>query len=633
MNPKEINRESGPMFEILLLPNWARRSQQDQEDYGVDYEIELMTPEDKATGFIFKVQLKGTSAATYDKSGQLVFSEASVERFKYYISELRIPLVFVVCDVATGDCFWTKVQGNRQLESDLNDAAAKNQKTFTIKFPAARKLLKNEETSSQIVEAVESALETITLRGLQAISPASVRDHIGHEPDIEAAEKQFRLFAGLAATESIRKMVQAGDFDNASKKASGLLESESESPGVRLLGGLSLVHTYNVQLRRSGAPDATMNAAKVKLGIASRMLPISRQKGCETRMKRYVRIYTRAARMNLNGQVALALAVSEQVQARQKETMAGPITHLHRLQVSALVSKDFFRLRDALYRLGEKGLFSVMPYALAEIAEGILPFVSSLRILGRSDLADAYVNALFDFLPFCVGVVRRFDGESDIAEILNSLGMRFVGLADASDKASMPDLLKRFEQALEGNPPLKCLGLVQSGLRNLVGEIQADSQAQAKPTMDQLRAYFAQQAAALGVDLSDPDDQIAQVVRIGLADLDPTRVMKNCQHIHVMTTSYGMPAEMLGLPTAGSKRVVCLKHGHSIETLSLDAAHESFAKAWPWEKDAIRCENCPDTIPHPDGWEWTEEWSAAQHAKYMELEKRHKSKSDDPSEA
>lgn len=122
------------------------------------------------------------------------------------------------------------------------------------------------------------------------------------------------------------------------------------------------------------------------------------------------------------------------------------------------------------------------------------------------------------------------------------------------------------------------------------------------------------------MDLSDPDDRIAQVVRIGLADLDPTRVMKNCQHIHVMTTSYGMPAEMLGLPTAGSKRVICLKHGHSIETLSLDAAYESFTKAWPWEKDAIRCENCPDTAPHPKEWEWTEEWSAAQHVKYLATE-------------
>lgn len=298
--------------------------------------------------------------------------------------------------------------------------------------------------------------------------------------------------------------------------------------------------------------------------------------------------------------------------------MAGPITQLQRLQVSALVSKDFFKLRDGLYRLGFQRHFSVMPYALCEIADGIVPFVSALRILARGDLADAYVNALFDFLPFCAGIIRRFNGETDIVEILNNLGMQFVGLADISDKSSMPGLLTRFEQALEGEPAFKCLNEVLAPLRKLIKEVQMESGAK-KPSMDELRAYFAQQAAALGIDMNDPNDRFAQIVKIGLEDLDPTRVAKNCQHIHVMTTSYGMPAEMLGLPTAGSKRIVCLKHGHSIETLRLDTAYETFAKVWPWDNNAIRCQNCPDKAPLPGGWGWSEEWQKQQAEIYARL--------------
>ena len=616
MNAKEINRESRRFFSSLMLPNWAERSQEDQEDYGVDCEIELMDSDDKATGFIFKVQLKGTSVATYDKAGQLVFSDASVERFKYYINELRIPLVFVVCDVAIGACFWARVQGNHQLEAALKDAIANNQKTFTIKFPASRMILKTEESSSLIVEAVESTLETITLRGLQAISPTSVLDHIGREPDIEATEKQFRLFAGIAATESIKKMVQLGDFKNASIKARNLLESAAETPGIRLLGGLCLVRARTVQLRRGGAPDAAMTSVRIKLGIASRMLRISRQKVCETRMKGFVRIFTRAARMQMNGLTALALGVSEKVQEHQMQTMSGPITRLHRLQISTLISKDFFKLRDALYRLGAKGLFSVMPYALVEIADGILPFVSSQRILGRADLADAYVNALFDFLPFCVGIIRRFDNENQIVEILDNLGMSFVAFADASNEGSMLEFLMRFERSLEGEPVFECRGVVMSALRKFVEETQSDLRSLGKPTLEELRAHFAKQAAALGIDLNDPDDKIAEVVRIGLKDIDPTRVVKNCHHIHVMITSRGMPAEMLGLPTAGFKRIVCLKHGHYAEALSLDNAYETFAEVAPWAPDQVCCENCPDKAPHPQGWTSSEEWLQQQAELY-----------------
>lgn len=608
------------MFEILLMRNWARRSQQDQEDYGVDYEIELMTPEDKATGFIFKIQLKGTSVAKYSESGQLVFSDASVERFKYYVTELRIPLVFVVCDVNTGDCFWTKVQGNRQLEGELNNAVSNSQKTFTIKFSTTQKLKKNEESSSQIIDAVGSALDAITLRGLQAISPSSVRDHIGHEPDIESAEKQFRLFAGLAATEAIRKMVRLGDFSNASKKAKDLLESESESPEVRMLGGLSLVHVGKAEFQHGGAPEAAMEAAKFKLGVASRMLEISRLKACPTKTKRYISLYTRAARMHINGRVAMALAISENTQALQGVTIAGPVTQLHRMQVSKLVSKDFFKLRDKLYRLGSQGYFSVMPYVLSEIAEGILPFLSALRILERENLADGYVNALFDFLPFCVKIVGKFNGKNDILEILNSLGIRFIGLASSSSKTSTAEMLSRFAMTLEGTPAFSDLDAILAPLQEFVKDLEARSNSRSKPSIDELRVYFAHQAAALGINLNDPNDRFAKIVKIGLDDLDPTRVVKNCQHIHVMTTSYGMPAQMLGLQTAGSKKIVCLKHGHSCESLTLDGAYETFAEVAPWAKDQICCENCPDKVCHPSGWTWSEEWHAEQHAKYQKFQ-------------
>lgn len=616
MNPKEINRESGPLFEGLLPSNWARRPQQDQEDYGVDYEIEPMTPGDKATGFIFKIQLKGTSTAKYDELGQLVFSEASVERFKYYINELRIPLVFVVCDIAAKECFWTKVQGNRQLESALREAVVKNQKTFTIKFPATRKILKNSEASAQIIEAVDAALDTITLRGLQEISPASVREHIGHEPDIESTEKQFRLFAGLAAAEAIKQLNASGDFENASKKARGILDSETEPSGVRIMAGISLVHVMSAELKHAGKPDWLVEAAKIKLDISSQMLRISRVKTCEVRLKRFIHIYTRATRMQINGRTACAIAFSEQAQAEGK-AVPDTLTKLQRLQISAQVSQDFFKLLEALHKMGKKSLFSVMPYALAEIAEGIFPFVSSLRTLGRHDLAEGYVDALFDFLPFCIDVIRRFGSGSDIVEILNSLGLRIVGLANVTDEKSTLALLKRFENALEGTPALACRSEVLDGLKVFFEQVK--NKTEAPPTMEQMRRHYAQQAAALGINLNDSNNRNAHVIRVGLADLDPTRILKKCRHMHVMITAKGKIAELLDLPTAGFKRLVCLKYGQNAEALSLDETYETFAEIAPWAKDQICCANCSEQAPHPDGWQWSQEWQMRQAEIYSHM--------------
>ncbi len=619
MTPKEINRESGRFFEAKLLPSWAIRSQEDQEDYGVDSEIELTTSQDKATGFIFKIQLKGTTVAKFNDASQMVYSDASVDRFSYYLSKLKIPLIFVVCDVTTGDCYWTKVQGNRSIGQDHADAVAKDQGTFTIKIPTSQKLEKTEPSAEQVVQAVNDASNALLLSNLQSLSPEAVRQNIGHEPDLEDAEKRVRLLAGIYSHEAIKKLLQSGQVDAACTKAQSLLESTTESPEVRFLGGWSLAHCLRISLRRSGVPGAGFEAAKYKVGIASRMLEVVRPKECQVGVRRFSCIYARAARMHINGRSTMALVTSENVQAQQGETMAGPITALQRLEVSSQVARDFLKLRNGLFRLGRDGFYSVMPYALGEVTESILPYIGALRLMGENDLADGYVEALFDFLPFCIGIIQKFDNQTDIEEILNSLGFCFIGLANTANPGSMPALAERFEEALMVDPEFECIDAIKASLREHVEEFTKEDRSDAKPTMDELREYYADHAAELGINLNNPDDRIAEIVRIGLDDLDPTRVSKNCKHIHVMTASYGLPAEMLGLPTAGSKCVICLKHGHSMQTLKLDSAYESFKTRMPWDDSGIRCENCPDVDPHPSNWEWSQEWDKQQMERYREL--------------
>jgi hypothetical protein len=622
MTNKEINRESQRIFEGLLQPSWAFRSQEDQEDYGIDGEIEITSPEDKATGIIFKVQLKGTASAGYDDEGQLVFSAASVERFSYYISQIRIPLIFIVCDVVTRECYWIRVQGNRQLEASLNAATANGQQTFTVRLPLSHGLQKTPQSASEIVEAVGAAVDAITVRTLQSLSAAAVIEHIRYDAHGDNAEKTFRHLAGVAANEAIRKLFGAGDVVGAVKKAREILESKTESAEARILAGVAFVHAYEAAERQRGRAGATVEAARLRVGVASEMISIARNHKCQKSLKRYARIYLRASRLLLNSISANALAMSEKTQAAQGETMAGPITQIQRMAISAQVTRDFLRLLRATFRLAD-GSPVVIPYAVLEISGSILPFIFSLRLLEREDLAEGYISALFDLLPPCIAVLKHYEGDEDSRATLKNLGLRLTGLGNTIRAGTATAFLARFEETVRRGPSLRFADEVLAELRKFIEEIQDEAaSAEREPSMEQMRAFFAQRAAELGINLDDPDDRIAEVVRIGIEDLDPTRVLKNCQHMYVVTTTHGIPAEMLGLPTAGSKRIICLKHGHGVENLSLDTAYEFFSKCYPWTKDEICCENCPDKAPHPDGWEWTEEWGVQQHAKYQELLKR-----------
>ncbi len=619
MTNKEINRVSGRIFEGLLPPSWAFRSQEDQEDYGIDGEIEITTSEDKATGFIFKVQLKGTEHPSYDGDGQLVYSECSVERFSYYVNRLKTPIVFVVCDVLAKRCFWTRVQGQPQVEAALKAALEKEQQTFTLKFPSTRTFEATEVCEAAVLEAVASANDILTLRALKALPSNVVGKHLADDPDLAATESKFRLFAGMASTEAIAALIRSGDIEGALRKAKAHFESNVEEPAVRIQVGVLFAHSFALRERRGKAGDAAFVGARFRLGVTDAMLRICRLPKCDPRLRLYVRAYARCSRLQVNARVMLALAVSENVQRRQGETIAGPITTIQRIQVTALVTRDFQRVQALLGEALKRKHYSLIPYIVDDWLEVSLPFLHALRLAQQKEMAAACVEALWQAVPPSIEVAKVLF-ESDVAHgLVRMMGLKVVGLA-ANDPAKAEEFISKFEHEIAGNKPIAGSDEIIRTMRELLAG--ATAEAKQKPSMADARAYFEQQAAALGIDLDDPNDRIAEVVRIGLEDLDPTRVARNCRHIHLRPEARGIPAEMLGLLTAGFKSIICLKHGHSMQGLKLDELYELFSRRMPWDKDEIRCENCPDRNPHPAEWNWSEEWAAEQEVLFAELKRK-----------
>lgn len=135
------------------------------------------------------------------------------------------------------------------------------------------------------------------------------------------------------------------------------------------------------------------------------------------------------------------------------------------------------------------------------------------------------------------------------------------------------------------------------------------------PIEEEYQIYL-QMAQAMGINLDDPNDQSAQIVRIGLQDLNPERVLKNCRHLFVYVGHYGIPAQMLGLHTAGSKYLRCLKTGVAIEGLSLDGLWDTMSK--------LHCSKCEHKNPWPDDWKWSRSWQTQEGEKdiHREFEER-----------
>src|ERR1035438_4949126 len=48
------------------------------------------------------------------------------------------------------------------------------------------------------------------------------------------------------------------------------------------------------------------------------------------------------------------------------------------------------------------------------------------------------------------------------------------------------------------------------------------------------KQIYENMASALGINMADPNDELAKMVRLGIDDLDIGRVLKNCEHLEVV---------------------------------------------------------------------------------------------------
>jgi len=545
-----------------------------------------------------------------------VYSDASVDRFSYYVKHVKLPVIFVVCDVVKQQCFWAGVQGEPAVEAALKSAADKKQGTFTVKLGMAHLFEKTDACANHVLEAVGAASDTIALRSVRELSAEVVSKHLADDPDAAAAEKKFRLFAGIASLETLSALIRAGDLDGALKKGKILLQNPAEEPALRIQAGVLFAHAHGIKVRRANAINANLDAARFRLAVADSLLRVARLPHCDGRMRLYARAYARASRMAVNARLMFTVAVSEKVQRHQGKTFAGPVTTIERINATNRVTRDFRRIQAILGQALDRKFYSLVPYIVDDWLETALPFVHALRLAGQKEAATAYSEALWLGVPLSVELAKAAIEASGAQALLLSLGLKVTGIA-ANDLAEAEKFIVRYEHELNSGTPLRGGAEIIRKMRELLAG--AAEEARQKPTMAEVRAHVAEQAAGLGIDLNDPNDRIAEVIRVGLEDLDPTRVARQCRHIHLRHGSYGVPAEMLGLPTAGSKSIICLKHGHSLQGLKLDAVYEMFSRTMPWDKDGVKCDKCPDVSPHPADWTWSDEWGEKQEALFAKL--------------
>ncbi|MBA7621407.1 hypothetical protein ES703_28769 [subsurface metagenome] len=436
--PKQhsIGRLAGRCFEASLPAHWPTRKQS-EDDYGIDYEVEVFKPEEnlaESTGIIFKAQIKGTKSIQVSSDNKVISHSLDIENGTYLLEEIKIPAIFVVCDVESGECYWTELQSNKEILRSYYEAKENRQKSFTIHIPISSKVQQNHQ---EIINGVSRCFNALSVRQFMECSiqefitatELTDEERLIAEMDVKRSVLEYR---------KIEKLIAGKDKAGISKIINTILGS-SDTP-IELKYAATMAKENLFLLRAYEGEEDRNRFYEVRLEIMQEAFGVVKD-GPE-HLKSLTSVFISAAELQIFCYEDYHLYINLVLQQEKPESY-WLLEIMHRRSILANEIVDKFnecnmRLRD----LFVEGYYSVFPEAAGRISESIIQLVLRLRIEGLKETAMKFVAWADSKLNLAREISRSL-------ELWSSLGMIAQEKTLLTDLDNPEDIEQRFKIAEE----------------------------------------------------------------------------------------------------------------------------------------------------------------------------------------
>ena len=560
------------------------------QDYGLDFEVEIFHG-GKSTGGVFKVQLKSSERTPYSAGGDFISQQLQGRNAAYLCKEVRLPVILVHADVSAKRVFWEAPQLSVDVIQKLlmNDPGS----TITVRIP----------TSQALPASINSLLETIrtveTLLASRVVMAAPIPDFLAlieGQVDKDKLSQELKNKSDALKLDQVRYLFNARRYGEARIRVEKIINDLDASVESRFAAWNFLEKIEWLEIARTGVSQSDLPQLRLAVSLQLQRLT----KNGLPYLKFYALIVRKAAELDALVHQDLGLLMNWRAHEESGDIWWRIQLGFERAALRRHIAAKYNQcIRLARYASNSKYRWA-LPQALVRIVEASYVFIGSLRLEGSNEAARYYSDTALQVCRLAAWIASNSDNQEEV--VLSAL-TAFPIAKDEDDEpvrwaretiASIPEkeIRENGEARLDRN------------LRRIRGE-KLEGDIRTTP-----RQIYENMAAALGIDLSDPRDPIADVVRIGIEDLDPSRILKNCEHIFISLGPRGLPAQLLQLPTAGIKIIHCVLHKHAIQGLSLDPAYSAFKKQF--------CDKCPDSSPRPETWKYSDEWQQRENARRAE---------------
>jgi hypothetical protein len=608
----QIEEKAYDQFKASLPNYWIVRSQ--THDYGIDREVEIFSQnkcdEAISTGYIFKTQVKGTENAKISKDGDLIKFRLEIDRANYLCNEISIPVFFVLADVKKDKTWWYAIQLDKDLKQRLNIANKEKKKRILLNIPTKNILPASLELLITTLDDIKMSYACHSFVTL----PQSNFDNLSLSLD-EIVDLEKKFIDKIFVTK-ITKLWESKDYDGIEKVSKDALNTNSST--ATKVSAILCMESVQVNKNKE-TPALQVQLDKIYLNTAAEIKKITKDE--KKIWKMYSAIVWRAALLRIACSDDFALHINNKIHKAENGSdgldficrMTLGIARQQALKRVLRIYNQCCRLTTLVLNSGE---YWMLPQVILRIAHALPPVFIHLWDEKLEETAVLFQNHFTDILRKTVGISFALKRWDDVAQLLfaafalnsqknqtqynTTYNWAVKTLNEIPDKSRQKEWLDFLNNRCQVFNPEK----------NNIEFEKSDT-----PTEEEYQIYI-QMAHAMGINLDNPTDRIAQIVRIGLQDLNPERVLKRCKHLFVYIGHYGIPAEMLKLYTAGSKYLRCLKKDVAIGGHSLDSIYNSIQEEY--------CSKCKDIDPWPTNWKWTRTWQNIESEK--ETHKKFKEK-------
>lgn len=593
----EIDSSAKKIFCSQLPSSWVEREQ--SSDYGVDFELEIFD-NGISTGLLAKIQLKGTTRLKI-KNDQILFN-LDISNVNYLLNELSLPTFLFIVDINEKNTYWLNIKSDKNLKIEFKNAIKKRKKSLTLKISINNLLIK---TLEKFHVEIKKTYDLIAIEKFNQINNKDFLDFIKNIDSIDDYIKNSENNISLLHFQKLYNLIREGKYKEVIDE-SELLIKKYQDDNEKI---------FNILLIREPALDEIIS----QLNFDEQKFYLTGIKNAEIYLKYIPKNnidYKYFSLVNYHSKVLAYMCFiewgiyinSKLYIDKEDEFYKMMISQSRVEQINKIHKKYNHILRLISYQLRKKTINILFPESIFRLINSISILI--LRItneMGNDIKDDNFLGHILTILD--IGINYSIKNNSTRDFIRGNFSK--INILSIINKKIALNELEKFQNLVKTMSDIENKDQILLALEDNKKRFSINENRNIVPNIEEEIRIYKQMAVGLGIDLNNKNDRIAQIINIGLKDLNPERVLKNCIYLFIHITSFGVPAEMLKLPTAGFKMLNCTKHHFGIESMDLDNIYSSFKQEF--------CNSCKDKKPHQKSWKWSREWQNKENIKNRNL--------------